>query len=83
MYGHQDLELAYNDLPLDAQMNTEADALATMELAEFSTTLHHVPFDPKRRVMLSIGDTTIPWHLETTIHTKASPLPALITYYLD
>jgi hypothetical protein len=27
--GHQDLQLDYADLPLDAQINTQADALAT------------------------------------------------------
>ncbi len=30
VYGHRDSELAYADLPLDAQMNIEADTLATM-----------------------------------------------------
>jgi hypothetical protein len=82
VYGHQDLDTAYDDLPLDAQMNTEADALATKELEEFSTTLHHVPFDPESRVMLSIDGTTVTRRLETTIRTKAR-LPALIVYYCD
>jgi hypothetical protein len=45
-------------LPLNTQMNIEADTLAAMELAEFSTSLHHVPFDTKSRVMLSIDGTT-------------------------
>ena len=82
VYGHQDEDIAYADLPLDAQMNIEADALATMELSEFSTTLHQVPFDPESRVMLSIDGTTVTRRLETTIRTKAR-LPALITYYSD
>jgi hypothetical protein len=34
-------------LPLDTQMNSQADALATMELVEYSTPLHSVPFDPE------------------------------------
>jgi hypothetical protein len=82
VYGHQDKDIAYADLPLDAQMIIEADALATMELAEFLTPLHHVPFDPKSWVMLSIDGTTVTRSLETTIRTTAR-LPALITYYLD
>jgi hypothetical protein len=82
VYGHQDKDIAFADLPLDAQMNIEADALATMELSEFSSTLHQVPFDPESRVMLSIDGTTLTWRLETTIRTKAR-LPALITYFSD
>jgi exonuclease III len=82
VYGHQDLDIDYADLPLDAQMNTQADALATMELDEFSTLLHSVPFDPESRVMLSIDGTTVTRRLETTMRTKAS-LPGLITYYQE
>jgi hypothetical protein len=81
--GHQDEDIASADLPLDAQMNiVEADALATMKLSAFSSTLHQVPFDPESQVMLSIDGTTVTWRLETTIRTKAR-LPALITYYWD
>jgi len=82
VYGHQDLEVSYEDLPLDAKMNTEADALATLELKEFSTPYHHVPFDPDSRVMLSIEGITVTRRLETTIRTTAR-LPALIAYYQD
>jgi hypothetical protein len=32
--GHQYLELDYADLPLHAQTNTQADAVATMKLEE-------------------------------------------------
>jgi hypothetical protein len=32
VYGHQDKDIAYADLPLDAQMNIEADALATVRM---------------------------------------------------
>jgi hypothetical protein len=60
VYGHQqDEDIAYADLPLDAQMNIEADALTTMELSEFSSTLHQVLFDPESRVMLSIDGTPV------------------------
>jgi hypothetical protein len=40
VFGHQDNSLAYDDLPLDAQMNTQADTFATMELDEYSTVFH-------------------------------------------
>jgi hypothetical protein len=33
VYGHQDKEIAYDDLPLNAQMNAEADALTTIALS--------------------------------------------------
>jgi hypothetical protein len=47
IFGHQDLKLGYADLPLNAHMNTQADALATMELKEYSTPLPQIPFDPE------------------------------------
>jgi hypothetical protein len=78
--GHQDLELDYSDLPLDAQMNTQADSLATMELNEFSTPMLSVPFDPESKVMFSIDGITVTCRLEITIRTKAR-LPALKAYY--
>ena len=80
--GHQDNDLAYQDLPLAAQMNTQADALATMELDEYATPFHHVPFNPESRVMLSINGTAVTRRLETTIRTHAR-LPSLILYYKD
>jgi hypothetical protein len=82
VYGHQDLEVDYADLPLDAQMNYQADALATMELDEYSTCQHSVPFDPESRVMLWIDGISVTRRLETTIRTKAR-LPILITYYKE
>jgi exonuclease III len=80
--GHQDNEVAYQDLPLDAQMNSQADALATMELDEYATPFHHVPFNPESRVMFSINGIAVTRRLETTIRTHAR-LPALISYYQD
>jgi hypothetical protein len=82
VFGHQDNSLDYNDRPLDAQMNTQADNLATMELDEYSTVLPSVPFDPESKVMLSIDGTTVTRRLETTLRTKAR-LPALLDYYQD
>jgi hypothetical protein len=70
VYGHQDKDIAYADLPLDAQMNIEADAHAPMEISEFSTTLNQVLFDPESQVMLSTDGTTFTRRLETTIRTK-------------
>ncbi len=53
--GHHDDDLSYQELPHDAQMKPQADALATMELNEFATPFHHVPFNPESRVMFSIN----------------------------
>ena len=75
--GHQDNDLAYQDLPLDAQMNTQTGALATMELEEYATPFHHVPFNPESRVMFSINGIAVTRRLETTIRTHAC-LPPLI-----
>ena len=80
--GHQDNDFSYQDLPLDAQMNTQADALATMELEEYATPFHHVPFNPESRVMFSINGIAVTRRLETTIRTHAR-LPSLIIYYKD
>jgi hypothetical protein len=80
--GHQDDDLSYQNLPLDAQMNTQADTLATMELDEYATPFHHVPFNPESRAMFSINRIAVTRQLKTTIRTHA-PLPALITYYKD
>jgi hypothetical protein len=63
-------------------MNSQADALATMELVEYSTPLYSVPFDPESRVMFSIDGISVTRRLETTIRTKAQ-LPRLISYYSD
>jgi hypothetical protein len=57
--GHQDTDLDYSDLPLDAQMDAQANSLATMELNEFSTPMLSIPFDPESRVMFSIDGTTV------------------------
>jgi hypothetical protein len=44
LFGQHDLEINYANLPLDAQMNTQADALTTMELTseEESTCIPYV-----------------------------------------
>ena len=82
VYGHQDSNLDYADLPLDAQMNIEADALATMELTKFSTPMYSVPFNPESRVMLSLSGITVTRRIKQTICTTAR-LPELISYYKD
>jgi hypothetical protein len=65
VFGHQDNDLAYADLHLDAQVNTQADTLVTMELEEYSTVMPTVPFDPESWMMISIDGTTITRRLET------------------
>jgi hypothetical protein len=80
LYSHEDSDINFAYLPCDVQMNTQASPLATLELDEFTTSLHNAPFDPKSQVMLCLDGITVTHHLETTIRTKAR-LPALITYY--
>jgi hypothetical protein len=58
-------------------MNTQDDALATMELKELSTLLPQVPYDPESQVMIYVDGITITRHLETTQRTKAIFSPSL------
>jgi hypothetical protein len=44
--GHQDDQVPYNELPLSAQLNCNADVLATNELHQFPTTCTLVPLLP-------------------------------------
>jgi hypothetical protein len=68
--GHQDDHKAYKDLPLPAQLNCDADVLATKEWANFPTTCTHVPLLPPAKVQLTIGSTTITRKLGPTIRPQ-------------
>jgi exonuclease III len=68
--GHQDAKVAYQDLPLPAQLNCDADVLATAELRQFPTTCTHVPLLPSAKVQLSLGGVTVTRKLSATIRRQ-------------
>jgi hypothetical protein len=65
--GHQDNNKLYEDLPLPAQLNSDANVLATHELQNYPTTCIHVPLLPPVSVQLTIGGTTVTRKLGPTI----------------
>jgi hypothetical protein len=77
--GHQDNKVAYANLPLPAQLNCDADVLATHELFQFPTTCEHVPLLPAAQAQLSIGGRTVTRKLAATIRRQHS-LRLLKTY---
>jgi hypothetical protein len=68
--GHQDNHKPYEDLSLPAQLNCDADVLATNELLNYPTTCIHVPLLPPAIVQLTIGGTTITRKLGPTIRRQ-------------
>jgi hypothetical protein len=65
--GHQDDHKPYEDLSLPAQLNCDADVLATDELLNYPTTCIYVPLLPPAIVQLTIGGTTVTRKLGPTI----------------
>jgi hypothetical protein len=57
--GHQDNDIDYCDLPLLAQLNCDANVLATHELREYPVTCDHVPLLPSAKVQLTIAGRTV------------------------
>ena len=78
--GHQDRHKCYDDLNLIAQMNVDADKLATIELAEFGTIQSAVPFDPVCQVLLHIGGRAVTRAIETAVRNKFFLQPLLSFY---
>jgi hypothetical protein len=70
VHGHQDDDTDYADLPLPAQLNCDADVLATEELAERPTTCTLVPLMPAAKVQFSIGGRTVTWKLPATVRRQ-------------
>jgi hypothetical protein len=68
--GHQDDHKPYEDLSLPAQLNGDADVLATNELQNYPTTCIHVPPLPPAIVQLTIGGTTVTRKLGPTIRRQ-------------
>jgi hypothetical protein len=55
MKGHQDNKIPYTSLPLPAQLNVDADSLATNELRDQPNLIHHVPLFPDSKVQLLLA----------------------------
>ena len=68
--GHQDDDTDYEDLSLPAQLNCDADVLATAELRDYPTTCTHVPLLPPAQTQLSIGGITVSRKLAPTIRRQ-------------
>jgi hypothetical protein len=50
--GHQDDKVSYDELSLPAQLNVDADALATNALFYYPTPCKHIPLLPAAQVQL-------------------------------
>lgn len=74
--GHQDRHCDYNSLDLISQMNVDADALASYELAEYSMIHPIVPFEPTSLVLLH----TVTHNIEAAVRDKLFLTP-LGSYY--
>jgi hypothetical protein len=57
--GHQDSKIPYANLPLPAQLNVDADVLATRELREHLNLIHHTPLFPNSKVQLLLGGSSV------------------------
>jgi hypothetical protein len=77
--GHQDDTKAYEDLPLAAQLNVDADTLAGDHQTQFPSEHLVVPLLPSTGAHLCIGDRTITGHYSGRIREAAS-LPAYIAH---
>ncbi len=74
--GHQDGDIAVEDLPWEAQMNCHADALATDFLDNWANPSKIVPFIPASKVSISIAGATITRNIARRLRLAASS-PAL------
>ena len=68
--GHQDRSTPYDELDPIAQMNVDADLLATVELKEYGRIHDSIPFDPACGAALSVDGRTITRDIERTIQEK-------------
>jgi hypothetical protein len=68
--GHQDKKVAYANIPLPAQLNCDADVLATHELFHHPTTCEQVPLLPAAQAQLTIGGRTVTRKLAPTIRRQ-------------
>lgn len=68
--GHQDRHVDYDSLDLVSQMNVDADALASYELAEFGMIHPIVPFDKTSIVLLHIAGRTVTRDIESAVRNQ-------------
>lgn len=78
--GHQDRHRDYDSLDVISQMNVDADALASSELAEYGMIHPIVPFDPTSLVLLHIGGRTVTHNIEAAVRDQLF-LGPLRSYY--
>jgi hypothetical protein len=77
--GHQDDHVAYQELPLDAQLNVDADALAGAYISAYPASNPLVPMMPTTGAQLIIQDQTITGHYASCIRAAAAALE-LVAY---
>jgi hypothetical protein len=65
--GHQDNKIPYTSLPLPAQLNVDADSLATNELCDRPNLIHHVPLFPDSKVQLLLSGKSVTRNLSGAI----------------
>ena len=65
--GHQDNKIPYVSLPLPAQLNIDANSLATKELCDRLNLIHHVPLFPDGKVQLLLSGTSVTRNLSGAI----------------
>ena len=78
--GHQDRHFDFAELSLVAQLNIEADSLATTELSEYLMRHPMVPFDPVSQVLLHIDGRTVTRDIEGSVR-DALFLDPLCAYF--
>ena len=77
--GHQDDHQAYEDLPLEAQLNVDADAEAGQYQYLFPAQRPLIPRLPHNRVQLRISQKVISSKLKQSIR-EAYTVPPCLTY---
>jgi hypothetical protein len=80
--GHQDNKIPYVSLPLPAQLNSDANSLATKELHDRPNLIHHVPLFPDSKVQLLLSGTSVTRNLAGAIR-KHQGYHNLVPYMLE
>ena len=78
--GHQDRNTPFDELPISAQMNVEADSLASRALQEYGSPKKMVPFDDTCKVLLDIKGVTVTTNITQAI-LRSEHLSDLMKYY--
>jgi hypothetical protein len=80
--GHQNNKIPYVSLPLPAQLNDDADSLATKELHDRPKLIHHVPLFPDSKVQQLLSGTSVTRNLSGAIR-KHQGYRNLVPYMLE